>query len=842
MHGSRTTRGIVGLVLTTMLTAPALARSAPREHVIHPLGPGSERMLYPRPGLPPAPVPPLPREPEPLTDGGVHSSTTAHATLDGNILTVACDQTYTNTTGRAQEIQVLLPIPAGAVVTDGLLLADGREFRADVLPAAEARQIYEAIVRQRRDPALLELAGHGLIRLSAFPIPAGGTRTVSYRFHEAMTSHDGRLRVRLNLATLCGLDRRGAVDFTLRISGTVPLAQVSSPSQDIEVQRLDARSARVRYRDERPDPRGTLEVNVMRDARDVGMDLRTARGDGEDGYFLLSLSPGWQLLTSRARAPQTAVFVLDTSGSMQGEKFAQAQAALRRFLDDLHADDRFNLIAFSSGVVTFAPNGPVPATARARRDARDWVESLTAGGGTNIAEALDTAVTPEWNASLVLFLTDGRATVGEISREAILQHATRAPRSLRFYAFGVGYDVDTDQLDDLASQGHGSVTYVHPREDIGIAVNTLRHRVERPCVRDVHVTIAGAHVHDVYPAGALDLFADEPLLIAGRMASRSGRAVIRMRGIAPNGQPLVATWPADFNDTEARSASVPVLWASRKAASMLADLRHEGRSPSLLDSLRALASRYGILTQEVALLAREPDLVAMQQSGNGVRFINIPKPISVNGAGSINKHVDLKSSTTKSSIDTKSLTSLPVDTFKEGIAIHPGSVAQAGQLHVRGGRAGEISYRVDDIRGHDPLVGGSAPSVALPAPTPQQSVQLAQSRWDLAARRTATDKRDADHVFVEGHEFHRDGDVWRDVAIDGARTGSLHVVRVRSYSHGYFALARQDARMAKWFALGEKVRLRIGDYVIEVAPDAPEEITTADLAAVAAALAANSGR
>ena len=40
----------------------------------------------------------------------------------------------------------------------------------------QARAIYEDIVRQQRDPALLEYVGRGAFQASIFPIPAGAER------------------------------------------------------------------------------------------------------------------------------------------------------------------------------------------------------------------------------------------------------------------------------------------------------------------------------------------------------------------------------------------------------------------------------------------------------------------------------------------------------------------------------------------------------------------------------------------------------------------------------------------------------------------------------------------
>ena len=559
----------------------------------------------------PRPIPP------PFPGHDIRSSTDVDARLDGTILQVACEQTFVNEGGRPEEIEILLPIPPEAVVTDGLLLADGREYAAEVLPADQARAIYEDIVRRRRDPALLELAGHGLIRLSAFPIPPGGRRTVSFRYHQSVQSPDGRTRLLFPVAALCGLDRSGPLALRLAIEGREPLAQVYSPSHDLEIERTGPYTAVMRFASDRPDPHETMEVIVVRDAEAIGVDLRTARSHGEDDYFLLAVSPGWDLLGGRRRQSETVSFVLDRSGSMQGEKFDQARRALRRFLDEVSPEDHFNLIAFSNDVQPLFEDGPRRATAEARRRAREWLDDLKAGGGTALAEALDQIYSSSPEGGLVLLLTDGRPTVGEQNPEAILRRAAREGHGLRFYAFGVGYDVDALLLDDLARQGGGSVSYVRPGENVEEAVTTLRRRVEHPCARNVHLEVRGAEIEDLFPRGDQVLFADEPLLFAGRVRPHAGRATVHLMAETADGRPISGSWNVDFDDPEARSSAVPVLWASRKAASLIETIRREGHDDLALDELRELSKRYGILNEEVALLAREnePPMLAQRDVG-----------------------------------------------------------------------------------------------------------------------------------------------------------------------------------------------------------------------------------
>jgi len=68
--------------------------------------------------------------------------------------------------------------------------------------------------------------------------------------------------------------------------------------------------------------------------------------------------------------------------------------------------------------------------------------------------------------------------------------------------------------------------------------------------------------------------------------------------------------------------------------------------------------------------------------------------------------IQKESSQTVHVVESKELTQLPVDSYQEAIALKSGVVAQSGQLHFRGGRSGEVLYKVDGVPVRDPLVGG----------------------------------------------------------------------------------------------------------------------------------------
>ena len=123
----------------------------------------------------------------------------------------------------------------------------------------------------------------------------------------------------------------------------------------------------------------------------------------------------------RRRQPRDVAVVVDTSGSMSGEKIEQARQALHRLLGTLRRADRFRLVAFSNRVEAQRPDW-TPATRAAVTEARGWVDRLSATGGTNIAGALDEVFrTPggDGRLHLVIFITDGLPTVGETDPDRI---------------------------------------------------------------------------------------------------------------------------------------------------------------------------------------------------------------------------------------------------------------------------------------------------------------------------------------------------------------------------------------------------------------------------------------
>ena len=353
------------------------------------------------------------------------------------------------------------------------------------------------------------------------------------------------------------------------------------------------------------------------------MDVVSYR-DGNEGWFLLMASPG--LVGSDAVTAKDIVLVLDVSGSMEGEKLAQAQDAATFVLDNLNSDDRFEVLAFSTGVSAFGDRlRPASDTAAAR----DWVRRLSAAGSTDIHDALSDAfsLADPGRPLYVMFLTDGLPTEGIIDTAQILTSLERQrSETTSVFAFGVGFDVDTVLLDSIARDHHGTAQYVIPGESVDQAVSTLYSKVASPVLTGVHLAIDGVIVSDLYPSAVPDLFSGEQLVLTGRYDGW-GPATVSL-----SGRLLGESVTIEYDDVRFTAAggddTVPGLWATRKIGALLRDIRLNGPSDEIIDQIVRLSIRHGIVTPYTSYLVTEPapfgedaiDVIARSAAASATTF------------------------------------------------------------------------------------------------------------------------------------------------------------------------------------------------------------------------------
>jgi Ca-activated chloride channel family protein len=546
-----------------------------------------------------------PVRPGPTSPSVVRISSEVRTRIDGRVARVEVEEQFRNVGGGIAEGSYLYPMNGEAVFTDFSLWMGENRVRGEMMSADQARSIYEEIVRRVRDPALLTLEGHGLIRARVFPIRPGETRKVVLRYTQLLQRAGDALRLRYAVGErgrgpAAGPGAADAFHYVVTVPGADAYGTPYSPTHRITTRRAGS-DLEITLE---PDASGDVEIFLPLRRGLVGTSVVTYAPGGEDGYFMLLISPPSGELGSTV--PRDLSLVLDVSGSMSGAKIDQAKAALRQALGTLRPADRFKLVAFSSRVVRFR-DGFVAATPDNLRAARDFLDQLVADGGTNIAGALDAVLgdaSPAERLPIVVFVTDGLPTVGEQSPERIASGAAARIGRARVFTVGVGYDVNTYLLDRLAVEGHGSADYIAPGADIETAMSAALAKIQHPAL--VNLRIAGAPVElaQTYPATLPDLFYGEELVVFGRYhGTGSGPVIVTGER---NGRRERFTADAVFPASQLANAFVPKLWASRRIGELTRQIRIEGATSSLVEEVRDLGLRYGILTEYTSYLVQEP--------------------------------------------------------------------------------------------------------------------------------------------------------------------------------------------------------------------------------------------
>ena len=552
-----------------------------------------------------------------------------------------------NEAGRDQEAEVLLPVPDGAAIRRFAYDGEASEPTARLLPKAEASSTYHGIVAQVRDPALLEFAGHDLVRSSVFPVPAGGTQQIRLTYDHLLTRDGERVDYLLPRSESIGYDVPWTI--TVQVQSTRELATLYSPSHDVETVRGAPNRVSAKLTGAAASEPGPFRLSYLLagDGPTASLFAYPDAAGGGGTFLLLAGLPAPGAEPGAAALRREVTLVLDCSGSMAGDKLDQARTAAQQVLEGLEDGESFNVLVYSDQVSMFSRQ-PVAKDADTTRRAREYLASVRAGGGTNIHEALTRALAQESTEGalpMVLFLTDGLPTIGITSEAAIGEQVVEAnPHERRVFAFGVGYDVNAPLLDRLASETRGTATYVQPEQDVEVAVSTVFRRLSGPVLagtdlqlRDGDGQPAVGRVLDVVPGRLPDLFEGDQLVVLGRYVGDDPLNFVLGGSYRGLPRSFVFEFPLDGATTD--NAFVPRLWASRRIAALTEEIRQLGadsatshatarssapwaapaahgwsgagyvpadpRVAELVAEIVDLSTEYGILTEYTAFLALE---------------------------------------------------------------------------------------------------------------------------------------------------------------------------------------------------------------------------------------------
>jgi Ca-activated chloride channel homolog len=555
--------------------------------------------------------PPIPRPPRPVPMPRVLNIKSVKITtkIDSQVATTRVEQVFENETPYRLEGSYFFPIPESASLSDFAIYEGDKRMSGEVMEKAKARQIYNEIVRRQIDPGLLEYVGKDLFQASVFPIEPRSTRKIELTYTQVLKNEGGTVSYRYELGSGRRIQQQPIREIaaSVEVNSPIDLKNIFSPSHKISISKDGERKARLSFEGKGEDTQKDFLLYYSLSEKDFGLSLLTHREPGKDGYFLMLISPKSNI-SDQDRVAKDIVFVLDTSGSMSGDKMEKARAALKFGVESLAPRDRFNIISFS-GEEHLMKGALIEANKEGKQIGVKFVEGLRAEGGTNINDSLVAAFKQfqsNERPSMIVFLTDGLPTVGTTDVKQIIKNATEANRAgVRLFSFGVGYDVNTNLLDKLAADNRGTSDYIEPQEDLEVKVSNFFARVNYPVLSDLKLDFGGAETELMYPRTLGDLFKNSQLVIIGRYKNSANSATVRLTGKMGTREQTFSFANQAFPGEKTDNQFLPRLWATRRVGYLMEQIRLNGENKELKDEIISLGTRHGIVTPYTSYLVTE---------------------------------------------------------------------------------------------------------------------------------------------------------------------------------------------------------------------------------------------
>lgn len=546
---------------------------------------------------------------EPLTVGYHKMS----VEIRDQIARTTIEESFVNHTAARLEGVFHFPLPQDASISGFGMWIGNDLVEADVVEKQRAREIYETILRERRDPGLLEWTSGNLFKARVFPIEPHSEKRVKIVYTQVLPLRGERYRYTYNLRSdLLQTKPLRELSLNVTIQSALSLKNVSCSSHPVRTQK-GAHAAQVEFTAQEYLPTRDFEVVCELDRTQADV-VAIPHRRGDDGYLLVQLSPpgaagNWQRELLPDGQPLNVVLLCDTSASMDSEKRKQQNEFITTVLASLGKDDRFQLAACDVGT-TWAVTEPTTPSEAALANVRQFLDERLSLGWTNLDRAFQDVIAKAPTDAHVIYIGDGIVSSGDTDATNFVKRLNlligtkdKGPRRT-FHAVGVGSINELVALRGIALTGGGSVRMISGEQTPAVIAMELLNEVAQPGLRDLKVEFQGVKVAAVYPERLPNLPAGTQQILTARYlptgADQQGTIIVTgKRGT----ETVRFATKIDFKDAEAGNSFIPRLWAR----SHLDHLLNQGSSPIIRDEIISLSEQFHIITPYTSLLVLETD-------------------------------------------------------------------------------------------------------------------------------------------------------------------------------------------------------------------------------------------
>jgi Ca-activated chloride channel family protein len=430
-------------------------------------------------------------------------------------------------------------------------------------------------------------------------------------------------------------DMRSGTDISLSVDvdAGVAIESIESPTHSV-IASIDPAmpwraTARLSTGDTIPNRDFVLRYRVSGGQLKGGLITHKDERGGGGGFFSLVLVPPSDLKYT-TRGPVELVFVVDCSGSMEGEPLALCKRAVVNALGQLRPEDTFQIVRFSD-TCSFMTERPIPAHGDNIRRGFAYVQGLNANGGTMMLKGLEPALEMrgDWNRTrFVCLLSDG--LLG--NEPEVLEQLKKKLGDSRIFSIGIGSAPNRTLLNAMARIGRGAAGYVATERDADEVTNLFVERISSAAMTDLRIDWGDLEVTDVYPKRLPDLYVGRPVVLYGRYRNANARPTdVRVSGRVGGERQTMTIAARVMGGAASNAPGLPLVWARAKITDLdenpawgNKDVGAGSVDGPNKGEIRDLALKYGLLSAYTSLVA-----VDSSERTAGTYGTSVPVPVNV---------------------------------------------------------------------------------------------------------------------------------------------------------------------------------------------------------------------
>lgn len=461
-----------------------------------------------------------------------------------------------NPANTSQEVKFDVTLPDEAYISDFKMEIGGRVYPGEINEKAAAQKQYDAAKKKGQSAGQVKQQPRKTNSFSV-DVNVGAQEKVVFN----LTYQELLKRKRGSYEHVIYIDPKQIIkdfqiDVSIEESRDITSVRVPPLRNDLEqvvnktvqnslavIGRPTKRSARISFSPSEADQRQSSSQGISGlFVVEYDIDRKSDAGDVlvVDGYFVHFFAP-----SDMKEIPKDVLLILDCSGSMYGGKIRQMEAAVIGVLKDLHEGDRFNILEFSDRV-EYYKKSMVYANKKSIDDAKEYVESLSATGGTNInagmlqgIDFLKTSGDTSERSQVVFFLTDGEATSGVTDNNRILENVRNSnSKAFPVYSLAFGNDADYEFVKKVAVQNKGLSRRIYEDSDATLQIKGFYDEVSSAILKNVTFKYLNnaSSVQNLTTVNFPSYFTGSEIVVAGKIDDNAVRLFdLSVQGLGSTG-------------------------------------------------------------------------------------------------------------------------------------------------------------------------------------------------------------------------------------------------------------------------------------------------------------------